>query len=142
LKLRKQWKKEQMAIPKEYLDSEFDFGFSTSDDDSVAVQATPAVTSQEISEPILERIRNLEVNVGEVLNILERLENASTPLDTDDYKALIEKDVKAKLTALEKMILPLLVNLMKNPEKDTIKWPGRAPIIEKQIEKILAITRS
>jgi len=130
-----------MAIPKEYLDSEFDFGFSTSDDDSV-VQASPAVTSQEISEPILERIRNLEVNVGEVLNIVERLENASTPLDTDDYKALIEKDVKAKLTAVEKMILPLLVNLMKNPEKDTIKWPGRAPIIEKQIEKILAITRS
>ena len=130
-----------MAIPKEYLDSEFDFGFSTTDDDSV-VQSTPAVTSQEISEPILERIRNLEVNVGEVLNIVERLENASTPLDTDDYKALIEKDVKAKLTAVEKMILPLLVNLMKNPEKDTIKWPGRAPIIEKQIEKILAITRS
>jgi hypothetical protein len=55
---------------------------------------------------------------------------------------LIEKDVKAKLTSLEKLILPLLVNLMKNPEKDTIKWPGRAPIIEKQIEKILAITRS
>ena len=130
-----------MAIPKEYLDSEFDFGFSTSDDDS-AVQATPAVTSQEISEPILERIRNLELNVGEVLNIVERLENASTPLDTDDYKALIEKDVKAKLTAVEKMILPLLVNLMKNPEKDPIKWPGRAPIIDKQIETILAITRS
>ena len=131
-----------MAIPKEYLDSEFDFGFSTTDDDSTPVQLTPAVTSQEISEPILERIRNLELNVGEVLNIVERLENASTPLDTDDYKALIEKDVKAKLTAVEKMILPLLVNLMKNPEKDTIKWPGRAPIIEKQIEKILAITRS
>jgi hypothetical protein len=47
----------------------------------------------------------------------------------------------AKLTALEKLILPLLVNLMKNPEKDTIKWPGRAPIIEKQIEKILKLTR-
>ena len=131
-----------MAIPKEYLDSEFDFGFSTSDDVSDPAQVTPNVTSQDISEPIIERIRNLEVNVGEVLNILERLENASTPLDTDEYKALIEKDVKAKLSALEKMILPLLVNLMKNPEKDTIKWPGRAPIIEKQIEKILAITRS
>jgi len=131
-----------MAIPKEYLDSEFDFGFSTTDDDSAPVQATPVVTSQEISEPILERISNLEVNVGEVLNILERLENASTPLDTDEYKGLIEKDVKAKLSAVEKLILPLLVNLMKNPEKDTIKWPDRAPIIEKQIEKILAITRS
>lgn len=132
-----------MAIPKEYLDSEFDFGFSTTDDDSLPpVVQPPAVSSQEISEPIIERIRNVELNLGEVLNILERLENASTPLDTDEYKALIEKDVKDKLGAVEKLILPLLVNLMKNPEKDTIKWPGRAPIIEKQIEKILAITRS
>ena len=131
-----------MAIPKEYLDSEFDFGFSTTDDTSTPTQTAPAVTSQEISEPILERIRNVEVNLGEILNILERIENASTPLDTEEYKALIEKDVKDKLSALEKMILPLLVNLMKNPEKDTIKWPGRAPIIEKQIEKILAITRA
>ncbi len=131
-----------MAIPKEYLDSEFDFGFSTTEDDSLPPAVnTPTVTSQEISEPILERIRNLEVNVGEVLNILERLENASTPLDTDEYKALIEKDVKNKLSSVEKLILPLLVNLMKNPEKENIKWPGRAPIIEKQIEKILAITR-
>ena len=131
-----------MAIPKEYLDSEFDFGFSTSDDVSTIVLPTPTVTSQEISEPIIEKIRNLEINLGEVLTILERIENASTPLDTDEYKSLIEKDVKEKLAAVEKLILPLLVNLMKNPEKDTMKWPGRAPIIEKQIEKILAITRS
>lgn len=131
-----------MAIPKEYLDSEFDFGFSTAETETLPVVTTPQVTSQEISEPIVERIRNLEINLGEVLTILERIENAGTPLDTDEYKALIEKDVKAKLTAVEKLILPLLVNLMKNPEKDTIKWPGRAPIIEKQIEKIIAITRS
>jgi hypothetical protein len=131
-----------MAIPKEYLDSEFDFGFSTSDDTSTPVVTTPTISSQEISGPIVEKIRNLEVNLGQVLSILERIENAGTPLDTDEYKALIEKDVKAKLDSLEKLILPLLVNLMKNPQQDTIKWPGRAPIIEKQIEKILAITRS
>jgi hypothetical protein len=131
-----------MAIPKEYLDSEFDFGFSTSDDGPTPVVSTPTITSQEISGPIVEKIRNLEINLGEVLIILERIENAGTPLDTDEYKALIEKDVKAKLDSLEKLILPLLVNLMKNPQQDTIKWPGRAPIIEKQIEKILAITRS
>ena len=80
--------------------------------------------------------------MGEALSILEGIENASTPLDTDEYKALLEKDVRAKLKAVEGLIIPLLVNLMKNPEKDTIKWPNRAPIIEKQIEKILAITRS
>jgi hypothetical protein len=131
-----------MAIPKEYLDSEFDFGFSTSDDVSVPVQATPAVTSQDISEPIILKLESLEQKIADMADTVSRLENASTPLDTDEYKALIEKDVKDKLTSVEKLILPLLVNLMKNPEKDTIKWPGRAPIIEKQIEKILAITRS
>ncbi len=142
MRLRKQWKNKQMAIPKEYLDSEFDFGFSTSDDESTPVQSSPTVTSQDISEPIVEKLNTLEAMLTDMAEIVGRLENASTPLDTDEYKALIEKDVKAKLTSLEKLILPLLVNLMKNPEKDTIKWPGRAPIIEKQIEKILAITRS
>ena len=47
-----------------------------------------------------------------------------------------------KLQSLEKLILPLLVNLMKNPEKEYIHWPNRVPLIEKQIEKILAITRA
>lgn len=131
-----------MVIPKEYLDADSDFGFSAVDEPGVVHVPAPQVTSQEISEPIVERIRNLEVNMGEALSILERIENASTPLDTDEYKALLEKDVRAKLKAVEGLIIPLLVNLMKNPEKDTIKWPNRAPIIEKQIEKILAITRS
>jgi len=131
-----------MAIPKEYLDSEFDFGFSTSDEEVVVHAPAPTVNTQDISEPIIQKLQTLEALVTDMAETVSRLENASTPLDTDEYKALIEKDVKAKLTALEKMILPLLVNLMKNPEKDTIKWPGRAPIIEKQIEKILAITRS
>ena len=131
-----------MAIPKEYLDSEFDFGFSTADADTVVTTPAPVVNTQDISEPIIEKLQSLENLITDMAETVSRLENASTPLDTDEYKALIEKDVKAKLTALEKLILPLLVNLMKNPQQDTIKWPGRAPIIEKQIEKILVITRS
>ena len=131
-----------MAIPKEYLDSEFDFGFSTSDDDTVVHTPAPVVNTQDISEPIILKLESLEQMIAVMADTVSRLENASTPLDTDEYKALIEKDVKDKLASVEKLILPLLVNLMKNPEKDTIKWPGRAPIIEKQIEKILAITRS
>ena len=131
-----------MAIPKEYLDSEFDFGFSTTEDDVVVPTPAPVVNTQDISEPIIQKLQTLESMVADMAETVSRLENASTPLDTDEYKALIEKDVKDKLVTVEKLILPLLVNLMKNPEKDTIKWPGRAPIIEKQIEKILAITRS
>jgi hypothetical protein len=63
-------------------------------------------------------------------------------LGLDAERQNMKSEVQINLKELEQLIMPLLVNLMKNPEKDTIKWPGRAPIIEKQIEKILAITRS
>ena len=45
------------------------------------------------------------------------------------------------LKKVEKLILPLLHNLMKNPENEYIKWPGRTTIVQKQINKIVAITR-
>jgi hypothetical protein len=54
----------------------------------------------------------------------------------------IEAEHKLKLKDLENMILPLLHNLMKNPEKPYIKWENRVPVIERQIAKIIAITRS
>jgi hypothetical protein len=53
----------------------------------------------------------------------------------------VEQDVATKLRDVEDLILPLLLNLKKNPEKDIIKWPNRSVIIDKQIEKIKAITR-
>ena len=34
-----------------------------------------------------------------------------------------------------------LYNLQKNPEKEYIHWPNRTAIIDKQIEKIKAVTR-
>lgn len=134
------------TIPQEYLDSGFDFGFTAVDDPDATnppAPPQPVVNTQEISGPILDRLSNLEINVGEVLNILERLEQVGTPnLDTDEYKVLIEKDVREKLKTVEGLIMPLLVNLMKNPDKDYIHWPNRSPLIQKQIDKILAITRS
>jgi len=54
---------------------------------------------------------------------------------------LVEQDVATKLRDLEDLIMPLLTNLKKNPEKDYIHWPGRTAIIDKQIEKIKAVTR-
>lgn len=135
------------TIPQEYLDSKFDFGFTAVEDPEdntppPQVVTQPPINTQEISGPILDKIKGLETNVGEILNILERLEQVGTPnLDTDEYKVLIEKDVKEKLKVLEGLIMPLLVNLMKNPDKDYIHWPNRAPLIQKQIDKILSITR-
>lgn len=68
-------------------------------------------------------------------------EEVSTPIVTD-VKTTVEEDFKVKLKSLEGMILPLLVNLMKNPEKEYIHWPNRGPLIQKQIDKILAVTRT
>lgn len=69
-------------------------------------------------------------------------EEVAEPIVTDVKSATVE-ELKAKLLEVEKLIMPLLVNLLKDSEtKDYIKWPNRKPVIEKQIEKILAITRT
>jgi len=59
-----------------------------------------------------------------------------------EVKSSVDTETRQKLQTIEKMIMPLLVNLMKNPEKEYIHWPNRVPLIEKQIEKILSITRA
>ena len=41
-----------------------------------------------------------------------------------------------KVQGLRKMIMPLLNNLMKNPEKDTIVWPNRDKTIKQFIKKM------
>lgn len=58
-----------------------------------------------------------------------------------EVKSSNNTELKQKLQTVEKLILPLLVNLMKNPEKEYIHWPNRVPLIEKQMERILSITR-
>lgn len=64
-------------------------------------------------------------------------EEAAAPISSN-----VEDHYKQKLLAVEKLILPLLNNLMQNPEKSYIKWENRVEVIEKQIEKITSITRS
>lgn len=43
---------------------------------------------------------------------------------------------KKKLLGLKAMILPLLNNLMKDSDKDVIRWPNRKQKIEEFIKKI------
>lgn len=49
---------------------------------------------------------------------------------------------KRKLTEVEKLIIPFLLKLINTADKEYIYWPNRKPAIEKQIEKIVKITRS
>lgn len=45
------------------------------------------------------------------------------------------------LQKLEKLILPLLRNLLKEPDKEYIIWKDREKPIQEQIKKILMITQ-
>jgi hypothetical protein len=51
-----------------------------------------------------------------------------------------EKTYKEKLLAVEAIVVPFMKNLMKDPEKVMIRWPNRKDVVEKQLNKILAIT--
>ena len=53
----------------------------------------------------------------------------------------VEQSYKDRLKQVENLVLPFLTNLTKDPEKIMIKWPNRKEVVEKQIQKLLKITR-
>jgi hypothetical protein len=53
----------------------------------------------------------------------------------DELKTEVSTQVNDKATALRDIILPLLNNLKKNPDKDIIKWEGKSRI--KQIDAFI-----
>ena len=65
----------------------------------------------------------------------------------EEYNSVIKNteqtadNYKARLQELEKMIVPFLTKLHSTGDKEYIYWPNRKPAIEKQIEKILQLTR-
>jgi hypothetical protein len=48
----------------------------------------------------------------------------------------IQSKKEDKAEGLKKMIMPLLNNLLKNPEKSTIIWPNRQQVIQDFIKKM------
>lgn len=52
------------------------------------------------------------------------------------------ENYKEKLAEVEKLIVPFLVKLLKTADKEYIYWPNRKITIEKQIERIIKLTRS
>lgn len=142
-----------MTIPQEYLDlrTQEDFGFSAVDESEVT-----QVTNEETLETSIiretvstsnESIARLEQKIDSVLAIYEQTTFGldSQKQQMEDSFATKESELiastQSKLTELEKMIVPLLVNLMKNPEKEYIYWPDRKPKLEEQVNRVIALTR-
>jgi hypothetical protein len=65
----------------------------------------------------------------------------------EDFQAVIaEKDdtveeYKQRLIQVEKIVLPFLTKLLQTSDQPIIKWPNRKEVLEKQIQKILELTR-
>lgn len=129
-------------IPSEYLlfRQEDDFGFSAIDEASL----TPVINQDTLETEVIrenmsastEMIARLENKGDQILNLYN---DGKLGLDAERQK--LQEESKEKLDELEKIIMPLLVNLMKNPEKEYIYWPNRRDKIQEQIDRILLLTR-
>ena len=130
------------GIPEEYL-SDYDFGFN-------AVEEMPQSSVQIDTQPIAEDVEGINDNVLRIEQKVDALVSAMNGLNTklmnlddefDVVKSTTEADVRSRLIDVEKLIMPLLVNLLKSADKDYIHWPNRKDKIQAQIDKLLQMTR-
>jgi hypothetical protein len=116
------------------MSDDFDFGFTIVDSDDVEIsnrEPIQATVPDDFKDEIMKKLYEIESRI---------LSSDNTGM-IDEHRTLVEADVATKLRDVEDLILPLLLNLKKNPEKDMIHWPNRTAIIDKQIERIKAVTR-
>ena len=134
-----------------------DFGFTAVDQDELKTKTgEDASISKEVADQLKAvaassagqansaQIEELDSKVDLltklISNSLSELDDHKDNLSAIDTKK--ELDFKDRLIDCEKLILPLLQNLMKNEEKEYIYWPNRRAIIQSQIDRLQKITRT
>ena len=109
---------------------------ATDDDDDLI----PSVDMIRIEEKI-DKILSME-NTEMVSALNEQGENIRAIIDeVEERKSQLDGQYRDKLSEVEKTVLPLLVNLTKNPEREYLKWPDRASKVQGYIQKVLELTR-
>jgi hypothetical protein len=104
---------------------------------------TPIMEKIEAMEPKIEKILKMEQ-----LEAVQSLQKSSADMSTvvreiEARKKDLTKTYKARMLAVEKLIMPLIANLQKDGNtKEYIRWPNRIEILEGHKSKILQITRS
>ena len=119
------------------IDMNYDFGFTTVDEDEV--QEFETAVQEKVAKAVGHESGALESKIDELIKM--RKDDNSYQVLFEKRKSELEDVYKDQMKKLEKLVLPLLHNLMKNPENEYIKWPNRTMIVQKQINKIVAITR-
>jgi len=122
-------------------------------DDLTASQVQSVTAEPPDLTPIMEKLEWLDKDVQKILKMeqleaVQSLQKSSQDMSTvikeiEERKKDINLKYKARMLAVEKLIVPLIQNLQKDGEtKEYIKWPNRTAILEAQKTKILQITRS
>lgn len=147
-----------------------DFGFTAVDETELGILTASVAVASTVSSDIAIKLTELQTAIAGIksspVSQLNRVEekldrilgmelqdlnkslqsqgdNLSSVLnEVEERTNVMQGECKDKLQSVEKMILPLLMNLMKNPEKQYIHWANRSEKISTQIDKITAITRS
>jgi len=129
-------------IPQEYLGlrTSEDFGFSAVDETEVKqiVDENTLETTviREVVSTSNEAVVRIEAKMDQILSLY-----SDGKLQLDIERKQMQEIVAGKLIELERLIIPLLINLMKNSEKEYIYWPNRKEKIQEQIDKVLSLTR-
>ena len=134
-----------------------DFGFTAVDQDEIKtktgedasigkevadqLKAVAASSAGQANSALIEALDSkVDLLQKLISNALGELDDHKDNLVAIDTKK--ELDYKDRLIECEKLILPLLQNLMKNEEKEYIYWPNRKAIITSQIDRIQKVTRT
>ena len=93
-------------------------------------------------------------DIDKVIHEYGDIDFGFTAVDETEYEAVQEelkkesyqKDItveqyKERLSELEKLIMPFLTNLYKSREQAYIHWPNLGNLLEKQMQKVLKLTR-
>ena len=110
------------------------------------VAPTTAATTIEAGSVVAEESPETTAKLDKIVAALGDPEKRKADVERRLQEAITnhQSSIDGKLRDVEKLILPLLINLIK-PEslaKKYIYWPNRKEIIERHIKKIMAVTRA
>ena len=142
-------KEESTTMANEYKYEEVDFGFTAVDEETLRglsgdTDSVEKVT--QVEEATSAELKSLDDKLSELIemqrDVMSELIGAKGLYEEKASGVDITREIaEDKLMKLEKLIMPLLHNLLKNKDKEYIYWPNREPIIKAQMDKVLEITR-
>ena len=123
----------QHDIPEEYTNSAFDFGFTAADENELG-----SLLGDDAATTSVDELLDIQNKLAQILAMNSTCDGAN------QVKEQYDELLKAQMTEVEKVVIPLLVNLRKNKQKDYLYWPGgqREAQCNLQLEKLLNITRA